>query len=146
MLDKFDSWLRNAMTTRLNTLFFSQKAEFLKPLRVAQRQQMQVLQAFRDRLSIQTLELFGVPLRTTEPEIEPEPPKAPDIKIGRIFDHNWELLSSVIPMAVFHRALKMRFGDRIDYETTKNLFRLTTQWTEIVAASITLNSVKPKAG
>jgi GTP-binding protein EngB required for normal cell division len=137
LLERFDSWLRNAITTRLRGLSSSsQKAECLKPLRDVQRQYVRVLQAFRDRLSAQILELSGVPLRTTETEFEPEPPKAPDIKIGRIFDHNWELISPVIPMAIFRGALKTRFGDRIDYETTKNLSRVTTQWADIVAAAV----------
>lgn len=137
MLEEFDRWLRSAMTSRLNALSSSHKPEFLKPMRDVQRQYLRVLQSFRDRLSARTMELLGVPLRTTETEIDPEPPKAPDINIGRIFDHNWELLSAVIPMPLFRGALKTRFRDRIDYETTKNLSRLSTQWADIVAAAIT---------
>ena len=135
LLEQFESWLRKEVTSRLKDLSASHKVEFLKPLRDVQRQYLRVLQAFRDRLSEQMLETFGVPLRTTETEIEPESPKAPDIDIGRIFDHNWELLSPIIPMTVLGGAVKMRFLHKVDYETFKNLSRLTTQWTDIVAAA-----------
>jgi Elongation factor Tu GTP binding domain len=137
LLEHFSSWLRMALTSRLRDLSTSHKVEFLKPLRDVQRQYLRVLQAFRDQLSQRTLELFGVPLRTTETEIEPESPKAPDIDIGRIFDHTWELLSPVIPMTVLGGAVKMRFLHKVEYETYKNLSRLTTQWVEIVVAATT---------
>lgn len=71
-----------------------------------------------------------------ETEIEPEPPKALDIKIGRIFDHKCELLSTLISMRLFRAALKTRFRERIDYKATKNLSRFTTQWADLVAAAI----------
>jgi GTP-binding protein EngB required for normal cell division len=135
LLEQFESWLREELTSRLKDLSASHKAEFLKPLRDVQRQYLRVLQAFRDRLSEQMLEAFGVPLRTTETEIEPESPKAPDIDIGRIFDHSWELLSPIIPMTLLGGAVKMRCLHKVDYETFKNLSRLTTQWTDIVAAT-----------
>ncbi len=135
LLEQFASWLRRELTSRLKDLSAAHKTEFLQPLRDVQRQYLRVLQAFRDRLSEQMLEMFGVPLRTTETEIEPESPKAPDIDIGRIFDHNWELLSPIIPMTVLGGAVKMRFLNKVDYETFKNLSRLATQWTDIVAAA-----------
>ena len=136
MLDQFETWVRGALTSRLTILSASHKPEFFKPVLDVQRQYVRVLQAFRDRLSAQMLETFGVPLRTTETEIEPESLKAPDVNIGRIFDHNWELLSPLIPMALFRGALRARLLDRIDYETTKNVSRLTTQWANIVTATI----------
>jgi GTP-binding protein EngB required for normal cell division len=137
MLEYFASWLRGALTSRLRDLSGAHKVEFLIPLRDVQRQYLRVLQAFRDRLSQRTMEMFGVPLRTTETEIEPESPKAPDIDIGRIFDHNWELLSPIIPMTVFGGAVRARFLHKVEYESYKNLSRLATQWAEIVAAATT---------
>lgn len=136
LLSRFESWLRRELTSRLKDLSAAHKAEFLKPIRDVQRQYLRVLQAFRDRLSEQMLDLFGVPLRTTETEIEPESPKAPDIDIGRMFDHNWELLSPIIPLGLLGGAVKMRFLHKVEYETLKNLSRLTTQWTDIVAGAV----------
>lgn len=41
-----------------------------------------------------------VPLRVTEPEIQIRPPRSPDVMIGKVFDHSWELISFTIPMPV----------------------------------------------
>jgi hypothetical protein len=82
------------------------------------------------------MEVYGVALRTTEPEIEPGSPKAPDIKVGHLFDHNWELLSPILPMTVLGGAVKIRFLHRVEFETFKNLSRLTTQWADVVTAAI----------
>ena len=136
LLEHFEAWLCSDLTSRLTGVSASHKAEFLKPLRDVQRQNVRVLQAFRDRLSERMLELFGVPLRTTETETEPPSPSAPDTKVGRIFDHNWELLSPIIPMIMLRGAVKRRFLNKVDEETFKNLSRLATQWTDIVAAAI----------
>jgi hypothetical protein len=136
LLEQFESWLGSALGDRLTSISASHRSDFLKPVRDVQRQYVRVLQGFRDRLSERTMDLFGVPLRTTETEIEPESPKAPDIKIGRMFDHNWELLSPVIPMTLLRGAVKTRFLHKIDDETFKNLSRLTTQWVDIASAAI----------
>jgi hypothetical protein len=36
---------------------------------------------------------FGVSLQTSKPELEIAEPQVPDIRIGMVFDWNWELLS-----------------------------------------------------
>jgi hypothetical protein len=108
----------------------------VRPLADVQRQYQRVLQSFRDRLSDRTFTIYGVPLKTTEPEIVPKPPKMPDVNIGRAFDHNWELLSSVLPMSVLRGAVFRRFRNRIADEVFKNLSRLTSQWEEIVTGAI----------
>lgn len=136
LLERFAAWLRDALTLRLTSISASHKEAFLQPVRDVQRQYLEILQAFRDRLSGRAMELFGVPLRTTETDIVPPSPKSPDIKIGRVFDHSWELISPIIPMIVIRGAVKARFLDIIRYETFKNLARLTTQWTDIVSETI----------
>lgn len=95
-----------------------------------------MLQNFWDRLSDRTLGLYGVPLKTTELEIVPRPPRTPDVKVGRAFDHNWELLSPVVPMAILRGAVWKRFRRKITDETFKNLSRLASQWEEIVTSAI----------
>jgi hypothetical protein len=82
------------------------------------------------------MSLYGVPLRTTEPEIAIDPPKAPDVKIGRVFDHSWELLSPLIPMSLLRGMVLRRFRRKVGDEVFKNLSRLTTQWEEIVNGAI----------
>lgn len=127
LLQRFEDWLRHALTLRLAELSASHKYDFLKPICDLQRQYHRVLQSFRDRLSARAIELFGSPLRTTEIEIEPASPQAPDINIGRIFDHNWELISPILPTFLLRGLIRKHLVERTEYETHKNLSRLTTQ-------------------
>jgi hypothetical protein len=136
LIEAFARWLRMILLTRLEGLSQAKRAEFLRPLLDVQRQYLRLLQNFRDRLSGQVMELYGIPLRTTEPEIAVEPPSAPDVKIGRVFDHSWELLSPLIPMGLLRGAVLRRFQRKVGDEVFKNLSRLTTQWQEIVNTAI----------
>ena len=90
----------------------------------------------RDSLAQKVQHVFGVPLRTTEPEMEWHPPRRLDISIGKIFDHNWELISALIPMRLFRDAVERRLAGRVEYEVFKNLSRLTSQWEESILCAI----------
>lgn len=136
MLESFDSWLRAALSSRLAILSKEKRNKFVQPLTDLQRQYRRLLQDFRDRLSERTLTLYGVPLRTTEPDIQPVPPNMPDVRVGRAFDHNWELLSPLIPMSILRHSILRRFRARIEDEIFKNLSRLTSQWEEIVTSAV----------
>ena len=136
LLDAFSDWLYTALSSELLAISGAKRSEFIQPLADVQRQYQRVIQNFRDRLSDRTLALYGVPLKTTEPDVVPKAPKMPDVNIGRPFDHNWELLSPVLPMSVLRGAVFKRFRNRIADEVFKNLSRLTGQWQEIVTAAI----------
>jgi GTP-binding protein EngB required for normal cell division len=136
LLDAFSDWLHAALSSELQSISGAKRSEFVQPLIDVQRQYQRVLQNFRDRLSDRTFALYRVALKTTEPDIVPKPPKAPDVNIGRAFDHNWELLSPVLPMSLLRWAVFSRFRHRIADEVFKNLSRLTSQWEEIVMAAI----------
>jgi hypothetical protein len=79
---------------------------------------------------------WGITLYTTEPEIEVQPPRAPDVWVGKIFDRNWELISAIILMALFRGTVERRFAAKVEDEIFKNLSRLTTQWEEAVHRGI----------
>jgi GTP-binding protein EngB required for normal cell division len=136
LLDFFDEWLQAMLTSRLTDLSGAKRNEFVQPLADGQRQYQRLLQGFRDRLSERTMALYGVPLRTTEPDIRPASPKMPDVKIGRAFDHNWELLSPILPMFILRNSILRRFRRKIGDEVFKNLSRLTAQWEVIVSSAV----------
>jgi hypothetical protein len=79
---------------------------------------------------------FGVPLRTTETEIEAVEPGTPDIRIGRVFDRNWELLSPVLPVWAIQAAVRGHFARAIPYLVHRNLCRLGGQWEESVNGAL----------
>lgn len=136
LIDAFSDWLQDAISSELQALSASKRSEIIQPLVDVQRQYQRVLQNFRNRLSDRTFALYGVPLKTTEPDILPQPPKMPDVSIGKAFDHNWELLSPVLPMSILRGPVLNRFRWKIEDETFKNLSRLTSQWEGIVNSAI----------
>ena len=135
-LDAFERWLRATLAAELGAISATGKSHFCQPLRDVERQCRANLQSFRDELSERVERLFGVPLRTIEGEMEVQPPESPDVSVGKIFDRNWELISWLIPMAMFRGVVHMRFREKTAAEIHKNLSRLTTQWEERVTASI----------
>jgi GTP-binding protein EngB required for normal cell division len=136
ILAKFESWLQAELENELSAISLAEAGTFQESLRDFQRQCRENLEAFRKQLSESVLRVFGFPLRTTETEIEAVPPRAPDVSVGKIFDHNWELLSALIPMRLVRSAVRWRFEEKIKSEVYKNLSRLTSQWEETIRAAI----------
>lgn len=134
--EQFDEWLRAALAVEITALSKRHRDEFIEPVRRAGRQLSQALQDFRNRLSERVLETLGVPLRTTEMELPAEDPRSPDIRIGRIFDRNWELLSWLIPMPLIRGMLRNHFHRKVEDLVFINLSRLAAQWEEIAAAAL----------
>ena len=83
------------------------------------------------------MRVFGVPLRTSEQEIQLREPHTPDIHIGRVFDRNWELLSPVLPMSLVGPLVRRHFNRKLPYMIEKNLSRLATQWDESIRRAMT---------
>ena len=79
---------------------------------------------------------FGVPLRTTETEIDIVEPRAPDIRVGRVFDRNWEILSPILPVWPIKGAVRRHFARTISYAIYLNLSRLSSQWEESVNGAL----------
>ena len=134
--EKFDGWMSAGLTREMAELSRKHRNEFVEPVRRTGRQLSQSLQDFRNRLSERLLETLGVPLRTTEMELRTEDPRSPDVRVGRIFDHNWELLSWVIPMALVRGAVRKHYQRKVEALVFTNLSRLASQWEEIANESL----------
>jgi GTP-binding protein EngB required for normal cell division len=135
-LEQFERWLDAALTGEMTGLSARRREDFIEPVHHAARQLAQSLQDFRNRVSERTLETLGVPLKTTEIEFRLDSPQSPDVRVGRIFDHNWELLSAVVPMPLVKGTVRRHFEGKIADATVTNLSRLVTQWAELVAGSL----------
>ena len=134
--EKFDDWLGAVLTSDMAELSRKHRNEFVEPVRRVSRQLSQSLQDFRNRLSERMLEALGVPLRTTEMELHTEDPGSPDVRVGRIFDRSWELLSWLIPMALVQGVVLKHFHRKVEDLVFTNLSRLASQWEDIVTASL----------
>ncbi len=136
MLSSFEDWLAKALSGELTALSLAERSSFLAPLQNVRRQAFRELQHFRDRLADRTEQAFGVPLRTTETAIEVVEPGTPDIRIGRVFDRNWELLSPVLPVWIVKPAVRRHFRRTVSYLIVQNLSRLGSQWEESINGAL----------
>jgi len=133
---EFAAWLEPAITEEMTRLSAGHRNDFLEPLHKVGRQLSQSLQDFRNRISERTIEALGVPLRTTEVEIEAKDPRSPDIRIGRLFDREWELISFAIPMSLVKGIVRRHFRRKIADTVFKNLSRLASQWEKSVNTAL----------
>ena len=79
-----------------------------------------------------------MPLRSAEISIDVDAPRTPDVHIGHVFDHNWELLGFLVPMWLFRAVVQRHLRGRVvPFEVFKNVSRLTTQWENSVATALT---------
>lgn len=136
VIKKFEDWLRVSLTSDMADLSRRHRNTFVEPVRRIGRQLSQSLQDFRNRLSERTLETLGVPLRTTEVELQTEDPRSPDVYVGKIFDRNWELLSGMIPMVLVRGTVLKHYHLKVEDLVFTNLSRLASQWEDIVNASL----------
>jgi GTP-binding protein EngB required for normal cell division len=134
-LQSYEAWLQRSLTEELLTISRTHRAEFLAPLEKVRRQVFRHLQSFRDELSERTVRAFGVPLRTTEIDLEIDEPLAPDIRVGKVFDRSWESLSAVTPMWLVKGIVERHFTKGLAWMIEKNLSRLATQWADSVNAA-----------
>ncbi len=134
--ERFDEWLTATVPLEMASLSSKHREELVQPIQRVSRQLAQSLQDFRNRLSERTLQALGVPLRTSEMELHVEDPRSPDVRLGKTFDRNWELLSSLLPMPLVKGLLKKHFERKIADIVFMNLSRLASQWEGIVNASL----------
>ncbi len=133
---RFDDWLGASLNREMSDLSVKHRAEFIEPVRRVARQLSQSLQDFRNRLSERTLETLGVPLRTTQIDLPTKDPRSPDVRVGKIFDRNWELLSLVAPMSLLSAVVLGHFRRKAADVVFVNLSRLASQWETVVRNSL----------
>ena len=136
LLSSFQDWLDRSLSGELTRVSLAERSKLMQPLHKTGRQVFRYLQECRDRLSESTARAFGVPLRTTEVEIEIKEPMTPDVSVGRIFDRNWELLSPVLPVVFIKALVRRHFARKIPYTVYTNISRLTSQWEESIATAL----------
>jgi GTP-binding protein EngB required for normal cell division len=136
MLSSFENWLEHALEEELAAVSLRERWSIVSPLYKLQKQVFRTLQQFRDRLSERTMKAFDVPLRTSETEIAIAEPGVPDIRVGHVFDRNWELLSPIVPVWLIRRLVYRHFRRTISDRVYQNLSRLTTQWEESITEAL----------
>jgi GTP-binding protein EngB required for normal cell division len=144
LLTSFEAWLSRRLSAELARVSRDERVRLVQSLHQTERQMMRRLQEFRDRLSAGAERAFGTPLRTTEVQIPVQEPLAPDVKIGSLFDRNWELLSPILPMVLIQGLVRRHLLGLIPDIVHTNISRLTSQWEESVNTA--LSSIGTEAG
>jgi GTP-binding protein EngB required for normal cell division len=143
MRRSFEDWLANALRDELTAFSDRHRDSLLEPLREVRERTFRVLQQFRDKLSDSTMRGFGIALRTTETGIGGAEPKTPNVRIGRVFDKNWEVLSPILPAYAIEATVRRHFARAIPSLVEQNLSRLGAQWEEGIKGG--LQSVEMEA-
>lgn len=133
--DEILAWLAE-LVRDLSQLSAAERSAFLEPLADLEQKCRGNLQIFRDHLSEQVLRVFGVPLRTTETEIEVNPPRLPDVSCRAGVRPQLGAALLAHPHVAGRGTLGRRFLERINSEVQKNLSRLTSQWEDVLVAAI----------
>ena len=131
-LQSYENWLRESLGRELLSISQVDREQLLAPVEPLKNQIFRRLQKFRERFSEKTEQIFGVPVRTTETDIRVTEPQEPDVRVGRVFDRNWELLSPLAPMVLIRSIVARHFRNKLPYIVEKNLSRLTSQWNDSI--------------
>ena len=105
-------------------------------LAAAQGSFSRVVRAFQDRLAGSIQKALGFTFCGATFQATVKQPARPDVQIGRVFDHPFELLSFAIPMWLFRPLVRRHFLRGLPWEVEKNLHRLTGQWAESIGRTV----------
>ena len=136
VVDGFESWLRSLLPEKLVGIEAAHHRALLEPIQSQSTRIMPTVREFRNRMSARTEKAFDVSLSNTEIRIESPEVQRPDANVGKVFDRNWELLSSVMPMWAVRGLVKRHLLAKLRWESEKNISRLTSQWEQIINAAL----------
>lgn len=135
-MEQFSDWLHERLADEMRDISEKHYQEFVEPVRDVSRQLSQSLENFRNRISERTLKALGVPLPAAEMDLDVKKPQGPDIRVGKIFDRNWELISPLIPMGLLGGPVQRHFERKLAYVVFMNLSRLAAQWETTVNGAL----------
>ncbi|MBI5418848.1 MAG: dynamin family protein [Deltaproteobacteria bacterium] len=133
---KFREWLLEALDEELAEVSFHGETHLAGFLVTAQSSFQRTVRAFQDRLAKEIERALGISFTGAQFHAEIEEPARPDVRVGKTFDTQIDLLWFLIPMSVFRPLVFRQFRKQIVWEVEKNLSRLASQWADAVNRSI----------
>lgn len=133
---RFQEWLAQTLETELSDLSGRGEEYLSGYLLTGQSSLQRTVRAFQDRIAKELAQALGVTFEGAGFHAAIAEPTRPNIRVGRIFDINIDLLWFLIPMGLVRPLVFGHFRKRIDWEAEKNLSRLAAQWADAVNASI----------
>ncbi|MBI5343085.1 MAG: dynamin family protein [Deltaproteobacteria bacterium] len=132
----FREWLLESLAEELSEASYYGETHLAGFLVTAQSSFQRTVRAFQDRLAKEIERALGIPFTGAHFHAEIEEPARPDVRVGKTFDTQIDLLWFLIPMSVFRPFAFRHFRKQIVWEVEKNLSRLAAQWADAVNRSI----------
>ncbi len=132
----FESWLRKVLTEEMGAVSLHGEGHLAGFLFRARGSVDRSVRAFQDRLSKEIERALGIRFDGARFDARVEEPSHPDVRLSPPFDTHFELLSFLVPMAVFRPLVLRHFRRRIPWEAEKNLSRVAAQWADAVGEVI----------
>lgn len=132
----FREWLLAALEEELAEVSFHGEAHLAEFLEEARSSVQRTVRAFQDRLAKEIERALGMPFGGARFHAEIEEPARPDVRVGKTFDSQIDLLWFLVPMAIVRPLVFRHFRKQIVWEVEKNLSRLSAQWADAVNRSI----------
>lgn len=133
---RFQEWLAEILETELSDLSGRGEEYLSRYLLTGQASLQRTVRAFQDRLAKELEQALCVTFEGASFHAAIAEPTRPNIRVGRIFDINIDLLWFLIPMGAVRPLVFRHFRKRIAWEAEKNLSRLAAQWADAVNGSI----------
>ena len=134
--ERFQRWLEQAMTEEMIRVSGHAQPLLENQLIEAQASLQRKVRAFQDRLAKAIEQALGLAFEGARFHAEISEPRHPDVRIGKVFDTQVDLLWFLIPMGVFGPLFERHYLGLLPWEAEKNLSRLSYQWAEAANACI----------
>lgn len=133
----FIAWAREALHAELQVRSVSVGPPVAEQqLAAASGRAERVVRGFQDRLAQVIHEALGRRFDGARFEPALDPPRQPDLRLGRVFDTSLELVWFLVPMWLFRSLVRRHFLRLVAWEVEKNLHRLAGQWADAVGRSV----------
>jgi GTP-binding protein EngB required for normal cell division len=132
----FRGWLLDALEEELAEVSYYGETHLAGFLVTAQSSFQRAVRAFQDRLAKEIERALGISFTGGQFHAEIEEPARPDVRVGKTFDSQIDLLWFFIPMSLFRPLAFRHFRKQNAWEVEKNLSRLASQWADAVNESI----------
>lgn len=133
---EYREWLESAMAEEMARLSGHGEAHLAGYLVKARSSLHRTVRAFQGRLAKDIEKALGVSFAGARFDAAVVAPGRPDVRLGKTFDSNVDLLWFLVPMTLFRPVVRSHYLGRIPWEAEKNLSRLSGQWADAVNASI----------
>jgi GTP-binding protein EngB required for normal cell division len=133
---RFEHWLEQALHEEMAMVSAHGQQFLATHLLEAEASLQRKVRGFQDRLARAIQRALGLTFEGARFHAELSNPRQPDIRVGKVFDSQVDLLWFLIPMGVLGPLFDRHFLRLLPWEAEKNLSRLANQWAEAVNACI----------